>query len=296
MQRRSIWQITVAMAMGANVVVLAAAQGWPTASAQAPAGQSKTDPKINEPFKKPDVKAFIKKFESDDREIYAKRNEIVAALELTPGMTVADVGAGTGLFTRLFAEKVGKTGKVYAVDISPRVPGTHRRRGQETGRKQVVTVQGTQDTTNLPKDSVDLAFLATYITTWRIREKILASIRQALKPEGKLVVVDFDRVEGRSSEFVLKHVRAGQDVFPQGDRGGRLRRISTAKPPAFKENFFLPSKKLELTNAGRSIRGATCDEQERKAMTATVVHVLFDEEHSSGTGRREGTRISFARR
>ena len=75
------------------------------------AHESKTDPKINEPFKKADVKGFIKKFESDDRELYKKRNEIVAALDLRPGMAVADIGAGTGLFTRLFAERVGPQGK-----------------------------------------------------------------------------------------------------------------------------------------------------------------------------------------
>ena len=86
-----------------------------------PRRATKTDPKINEPFKKPDVKGFIKKFESDDREIYAKRHEIVAALGLTPGMAVADVGAGTGLFTRLFAERSARPGK-STPSISPRVP------------------------------------------------------------------------------------------------------------------------------------------------------------------------------
>ena len=51
--------------------------------------------------------ARMRKFETESRENYAHRHEIIAALELKPGMAVADVGAGTGLFTRLFAEKVG---------------------------------------------------------------------------------------------------------------------------------------------------------------------------------------------
>ena len=104
----------IALAVSASIVILAATRGATQTTSSAPAPRTKTDPKINEPFKKPDVKAYIKKFESDDREIYVKRHEIVAALGLVPGMSVADVGAGTGLFTRLLAEKVGPTGKVYA--------------------------------------------------------------------------------------------------------------------------------------------------------------------------------------
>src|SRR6185295_11071394 len=66
----------------------------------------------------PDLKEFLKKFEGDSREIAVNAKEIVAACKLKPGMTVADVGAGTGLFTRKFATEIGEKGKVFAVDIS----------------------------------------------------------------------------------------------------------------------------------------------------------------------------------
>ena len=182
------------------------------AGARRPRRPTKTDPKINEPFKKPDVKGFIKKFESDDREVYAKRHEIVAALGLTPGMAVADVGAGTGLFTRLFAEKVGKTGGSTR-STSPRGSSTHiAAEAKKRGQTQVVTVLGSQIDQSA-RESVDLVFLCDVYHHLEKPEKTLASIRQALKPEGRLVVIDFDRVEGRSTEFVLKHVRASQDVF-----------------------------------------------------------------------------------
>ena len=72
--------------MGTSFVVLAAALGQAQTTTQSPASQSKTDPKINDAFKKPDVRAYIKKFESDEREAYVRRHEIVAALGLTPGM------------------------------------------------------------------------------------------------------------------------------------------------------------------------------------------------------------------
>src|SRR6478609_1442370 len=82
-------------------------------------GQEKSvKPGINDPFKDPDVKDFLTKFEGESREIYSQRKAIVAAVGLKEGMSVADVGAGTGLFTRLFAKEVGPKGKVYAVDIA----------------------------------------------------------------------------------------------------------------------------------------------------------------------------------
>ena len=212
-------------------------------SSQTVAPQSKTDPKINEPFKKPDVKGFVKKFESDDREVYAKKDEIVAALGLKPGMAVADVGAGTGLFTRLFAEKVGKTGRVYAVDIAPRFLEHIAADAKKHGQSQVVTVQGSQSSTNLARESVDLVFLCDVYHHLENPEKTLASIRQALRPRGRLVVIDFDRVEGRSADFVLKHVRASQDVFRKEIEAAGFWFEPVKKLPTFKENFFVRFEK-----------------------------------------------------
>src|SRR5437016_2019450 len=109
----SMERISIFVVVSASLVALAATGGRTQAQTTSPAiaAQAKADPKINEPFKKPNVKDYVKKFESEDRETYAKRHEIVGALGLKNGMTVADVGAGTGLFTRLIAERVGSTGK-----------------------------------------------------------------------------------------------------------------------------------------------------------------------------------------
>ncbi len=245
MHRLSIERAAMSLAVSAGVVVLAAASELTQIQTTSPATSSrvKTDPKINEPFKKPNVKEYIKKFESNERESYVKRHEIVAALGVTPGMTVADVGAGTGLFTRSLAEKVGPTGKVYAVDIAPRFLEHIAAEAKKRGQTNVITVLGSQDTTNLPRDSVDLAFLCDVYHHLEQPEKTLASIRQALKPRGELVVVDFDRVEGRSSAFVWKHVRAGKDVFRREIESAGFRSIAASNPPTLKENFFLRFQK-----------------------------------------------------
>jgi ubiquinone/menaquinone biosynthesis C-methylase UbiE len=241
MHRLSIERIGISAAVSASIVVLTATWGWTQTQSTSPtaASQAKADPKINEPFQKPDVKKYVKMFESDDRETYAKRHEIVAALGLTPGMTVADVGAGTGLFTRSIAEKVGSTGKVCAVEIAPRFLEHIAAESKKRGQTNVTTVLASQDTTNLPSESVDLVFLCDTYHHLEKPGKTLASIRRALKPRGDLVVVDFDRVEGRSSAFVLKHVRAGKDVFRKEIEMAGFRWVSTPSPPGLKENFFL---------------------------------------------------------
>ena len=241
MQGLRIHRIGLALVVSVSVVVLAATGGWTRTQTQTT--ESKTDPKINDAFKKPDVKQYVKRFESEDRENYALRHEIVAALNLVPGMAVADIGAGTGLFTRLFAEKVGPTGKVYAVDIAPpflqHIAADAKKRRQD----QVVTILGSQDSTNLPRDSVDLVFMSDVYHHLESPDKTIESIRQALRPGGRLVVIDFDRVEGKSSAFVLKHVRASQAVFRKEIEDAGFIAIPTPNPPRLKENFFLRFEK-----------------------------------------------------
>ena len=89
------------------------------------AQEKSVKPGINDSFRDPNLKEFQGKFEIESREVFARRKEIVAACQLKPGQTVADIGAGTGLFTRMFADAVGKDGRVIAGDISQKKSGSH---------------------------------------------------------------------------------------------------------------------------------------------------------------------------
>ncbi|WP_165243865.1 class I SAM-dependent methyltransferase [Paludisphaera soli] len=227
----------------ASMGVVGRAQDAP-AKEEAP--KAKVDPKINEQFqKRGNAKGFIERFESHDREVFAKRDAIVASLHLKPGMAVADVGAGSGLFTRLFAEKVGREGRVFAVDISKEFLDHIAEESKKREQSQVKTVQGSQDATNLAAGSVDLVFLSDVYHHFEDHEKMLASIHRALRPGGTLILIEFDRVEGKSSEFVLKHVRAGQAEFTKEIEAAGFAVDAKAPRPELSENFFARFRKID---------------------------------------------------
>lgn len=169
------------------------------------------NPEINRPYLNPNIKEWVKRFETEGRDIYDKRQEIVEAAGIKPGMTVADVGAGTGLFTRLFSTKVGSSGKVIAVDISKPFVDDILRTSKLQGLNNVTGVVNTQNDTKLNPNSVDLAFISDTYHHFENPTPIMHSIHRALRADGALVVIDFKRVEGKSSVWVMEHVRGGKE-------------------------------------------------------------------------------------
>jgi ubiquinone/menaquinone biosynthesis C-methylase UbiE len=128
-------------------------------------------------------------------------------------MRVADIGAGTGLFTFLFAEAVGPGGRVYAVDIVPEFLSMISERAANKQMPQVRAVLGDELSANLPANSIDLAFICDTYHHFEYPQNMLASIHRALGPGGELFMVEFKRIPGESSDWILNHVRAGQEVF-----------------------------------------------------------------------------------
>lgn len=170
---------------------------------------------INEPYRDAnlDVDVWVERFESEGREAFDFRQQIVAGMDLQPGQAVADVGAGTGLFEPLLAARVGSDGTVYAIDIVPRFVEHIEAKAAERGLTQVEAVLGEEDSINLPAASVDVVLICDAYHHFEDYASMLESIHTALRPGGKLVVVEFDRVEGESPEFVLEHIRASKEEF-----------------------------------------------------------------------------------
>jgi tRNA A58 N-methylase Trm61 len=118
-------------------------------------------PGINDSFLNPalDVDGMTQRFEAESREIFAKRAAIARAVGLGPGMAVADVGAGTGLFVELFARDVTESGRVYAVEIAPKFVELLRERAAARGFDQVEAVLGSDRDVRLPDNSTDVVFV-----------------------------------------------------------------------------------------------------------------------------------------
>ena len=172
-------------------------------------------PGINDKFLDPklNVEEWTKKFEAESREIFHQREKITAAAGLKPGMIMADIGAGTGLFTLHFAQVVGENGKVYAVEIAKNFLENIKARASKASASNVQAILCTERSVELPEASIDLAFICDVYHHFEYPQATLASLHKALKPGGELILIDFKRIKGESSDFVMGHVRAGQEVF-----------------------------------------------------------------------------------
>jgi ubiquinone/menaquinone biosynthesis C-methylase UbiE len=209
-------------------------------TALAVAQDKSVKPGINDPFKDPNlnIQEWLSRFERESRETYDKRKEITAACELKPGMVVADVGAGTGLFTRLFAVEVGERGTVYAVDIAQKFLDYIDESAKKAGLKNIKTVLGTDTSAQLPRGAIDLVFICDTYHHFEYPDRMLKSIHEALKPGGRMVVVDFIREEGKSRPWILNHVRAGQAVVEKEITTAGFRKIGEVKD-VLKENYLV---------------------------------------------------------
>ncbi len=215
------------------------------AQQQQPVERVSVKPGINDPYRNPDlqVEEWTSRFEVESREVYASRAAIVEALNLEPGMAVADIGAGTGLFTRPLAERVGPDGTVYAVDIVPKFIEHIRARADAAGLDQVRTVLCLEDSVELPDDSVDLAFICDVYHHFEYPDASLASLHRAIRPGGTLVVIDFERIPGVSREWLLNHVRAGKEVFTAEIEAAGFELVEEVQVDGLEENYCLRFRK-----------------------------------------------------
>ena len=194
-------------------------------------------PQINEQYRDPDFGHWQSNFETEGREVYQKRRAIVDAVAPRPGQALADIGAGTGLFTRLFAERVGPQGRVYAVDIARSFVEGNLQRARAARLHNVIGVVSTQTDTRLAEGTIDLAFICDAYHHFEDPPAMLASIHRALRPGGALLVVDFERIPGVTPDWIVKHVRGGKDDFRREIEAAGFRFVAEEK--LMRENYFL---------------------------------------------------------
>jgi predicted methyltransferase len=221
--------------LAAPALWLAACTGAP------PAPEASVRPGINEDFLNPalSVAEWEARFEVESREIFAQRGGLARAVGLAPGDTVADVGAGTGLFLVPFAAAVGPEGKVYAVDLSPVFVEHLAGRARELRLSQVEAHLCRADALDLPPGSLDRAFICDTYHHFEYPRSTMASLHEALRRNGEVVIVDFERIPGVSREWVLDHVRCGKaEVIAEVESDG-FELLEELDVPGLSENYVL---------------------------------------------------------
>jgi ubiquinone/menaquinone biosynthesis C-methylase UbiE len=135
---------------------------------------------------------WIKTLDSPERTASLKVPEVVAALNLRAGAVIADLGAGSGPFVPAFAKAVGPNGRVYAVEVDKAFLPHIDARAKAAGVANVTTILGEFSDPKLPAADVDVAFLHDVIHHIQDRPAYLKSVLKYLKPDGRIVVIDYN--------------------------------------------------------------------------------------------------------
>ena len=137
-----------------------------------------------------------------------KPGELIRAMGLQPGMSVADVGTGVGYMLPFLSKRVGDTGKVYAEDIFDDFLAAAKQRVESAKLANVTFIKGTETDPMLPEGALDIVMALDVYHHFDYPEKMLAAIFKALKPDGRLVVVEYyKRPEAMPGGRASQHIR-----------------------------------------------------------------------------------------
>lgn len=202
-------------------------------------------PGINNNFKNTpeDVEQWAERFSGESREVYSARYEVTKALGIQPGDSVADIGAGTGIYTQLFANAVGESGRIFAVDIFEEFLGFIAKNAAADGIENITTVLGEERTTNLPSGSLDIVFHSDTYHHFEYPADMNQDIYNAMKPDGRLFVLDFERIPGVTPQRMLDHVRASKEKVIAEIQSSGFELVEQIDLPELSDNYLLEFRK-----------------------------------------------------
>lgn len=176
------------------------------------------------------TETLIRLYEDPGRQEWQRPQQVIDRLSVRPGDVVADIGAGTGYFSVLFAEKTGKSGTVYAVDIDRNMVEYVEQRAKREGLPNIRSILAKADDPALAKDSVDLIFICNTYMFIADRDLYLARLRNALKQNGRLAIVSYNQVDSPE----------GPPIHTRISREKTVREVLEAGFVLDTEHFFLP--------------------------------------------------------
>jgi ubiquinone/menaquinone biosynthesis C-methylase UbiE len=161
-----------------------------------------------------DVEHWKSVFDDPSRAAWQKPDELVRALELRAGMTVVDLGAGTGYFSRFLSAAVGPGGTVLAVDPEPNMVARLRERAEGEKTDNVVPILASPDNPRIPAGSADLILIVDTYHHIDDRLAYLRRLRRCLRPDGRVAVVDWQKRDLPVGP-PLDHKRAREQVVEE---------------------------------------------------------------------------------
>jgi precorrin-6B methylase 2 len=141
--------------------------------------------------------------ERPERETEEQPQLVIDALDIKPGQTIADLGAGSGYFSFRIAPLVGPTGKVLAIDIEPTMLDTIAQRASREHVTNITTVRSSARDPNLAPHSVDLLFMVDVYHELEYPYEVMTKVRAALKPGGRVALVEY---RAEDPEVMIKAV------------------------------------------------------------------------------------------
>ena len=158
--------------------------------------------------------------EPPDREAWQKPDQVMDALRIAEGTTVADLGAGGGWFTMRLARRVGRQGKVYAVDVQRLMIEAIRRRVQREGLTNVVPVQGENFDPKLPADArTDAVLIVDAFHEMEDPVLMLKNVSRTLRPHGRIGIIDYREGDGGPGPDAAARVPPGVVISQAADAG-----------------------------------------------------------------------------
>lgn len=142
-----------------------------------------------------DLAAYVARMEEPARAEWQKPDQVVAALQLKPGQTACDIGAGPGYFALRMARAVGAEGRVFAVDVEPRILEVLQQRLAAAGARNITPVLALPDDALLPRAACDLILIVDTYHHFPDGPAYLQRLSRALRPGGRVVNIDFHKRE-----------------------------------------------------------------------------------------------------
>jgi ubiquinone/menaquinone biosynthesis C-methylase UbiE len=144
---------------------------------------------------------------------------MLKALKVQPGQTVCDMGCGNGFYTIPLAQRVGPTGRIYAVDVQSEMLHMLAERGKSAGVRNIKPVLGTLVDPKLPDGEIDLVLLVDVYHEFSHPQQMLAAIRKSLKPHGRVALVEF-RLEDENVPIKLLHKMSKEQILKEFPANG----------------------------------------------------------------------------